>query len=312
MCALPAAEVTPELRETLLTQYCTHLLTAKDYARVARVLNSPLARNGGLTASMHWLRGLAAIESKDFAEGAEQMKQCLAKRGQRALSPINKNILGAGPHHCLASCLAVLKQPDAATRAFLAALEADPKSRIVRFDFARFLAESGQEVEALKWLHQLVTDNPSDATFWLFGGQVALSKPEFLEFACDWTGEAVKIFPAHATVIEQHATALLLGGRVDEAHPLWEQLGAGTNASHRAALLICRTVLSQPLPASARETGARVNQEFINWYRRLIGAKSERVVLSVNQRLDALRRVVPGAVQLIEKALAEAGAVVGT
>jgi hypothetical protein len=80
MSALPAEEVIPELRETLLTQFCTHLLTVKNYAEIARVQRSPLAKAGGLTASLHWLFGLACIESKNFVEGAEQMRQCLAKR----------------------------------------------------------------------------------------------------------------------------------------------------------------------------------------------------------------------------------------
>jgi hypothetical protein len=44
MSALPAEEVIPELRETLLTQFCTHLLTVKNYAEIARVQRSPLAK----------------------------------------------------------------------------------------------------------------------------------------------------------------------------------------------------------------------------------------------------------------------------
>jgi FkbM family methyltransferase len=307
LSALPPEEVVPELRETLLTQYCTHLLTAKNYAQIARVLGSPVVRRDGLSATLHWLVGLACLESKNFADGAEHMRRCLAKRDQPALSPINKNILKAGPHHCLALCLAALKQLDAANKAFGAALEADPKSRPVQFDYARFLAENGQEVEALKVLHQLVTADPSDPMLWQFGGKIALSQPPFLEVACDWTAEASKIFPAHHGIAEQRAQALLLSGQLEEALPRWKQFGSGANASHRAALLICEALLDQPLQPVPKELAGRVNQEFVSWYRRLLAMRAEKIVLALNQRVESLRPVVPAAMGMLEAALAEAG-----
>jgi tetratricopeptide (TPR) repeat protein len=312
LSALPREEVAPELRETLLTQFCTHLLSAKRPADVACVLNSPLAKSDGLTATLHWLFGLACIELNNHADGAEHMRRCLAKRDKPALSPVNRNILKAGPSHCLALCLAALKQPDAADRMFRQAIQADPKSKSVALDYARFLAGNTREVEALKQLHQLAMADPSDAAIWLFGGQVALTKPEFLELACDWTGEAAKIFPAHAGITEQQAQALLLSGRIDEACPRWRQLAAGPNPSHRAALLICEARLNLPLTPVPPELAPRVNQEFLSWYRRLLAANARNVIAVLNQRLDPLRPVVPGAVQLIEAAMAEAGGVPAT
>jgi tetratricopeptide (TPR) repeat protein len=309
MSALPAEEVVPELRETLLTQFCTHLLTVKNHAEIGRVQRSPLAKAGGLTASLHWLFGLACIESKNFVEGAEQMRQCLAKRDKPALSPVNKNILKAGPSHCLALCLSALKQTRAADKAFRAAVEADPKSSVVQFDYARFLAENCQEVEALKWVHQLSTADPSDAMIWQFGGHVALSKPDFLEFACDWTSEAVKFFPAHGGIAQQRAQALLLSGQPDGALALWKQFGAASNPSHRAALIICETLLNQPLQPVPAEMAGRVDQEFVTWYRRLLAANAGKVIHALNQRTELLRRVVPAAVQMLEAARAEANAV---
>jgi tetratricopeptide (TPR) repeat protein len=309
LSALPAAEVAPELRETLLTQSCTHLLSAKRPADVVRVLSSPLAKTEGLTATLHWLFGLACIELKNFANGAEHMRRCLAKRDKPALSPINRNILKAGPSHCLALCLAALKQPIAADKVFRDAVSADPKSKSVSFDYARFLAGNGREIDALKQLHQLTMADPSDATLWLFGGQVALSQPEFLDFACDWTGEAAKIFPAHASIAEQRAQALLLNGRIDEAFPLWRQLAAGPNLSHRAALLVCEARLNLPLSPVPPELAVRVSHEFVSWYRRLLAANAKKVVNVLNQRMDLLRPVVPGAVRTLEAAMAEASAV---
>jgi len=306
LSARPAEEVVPELRETLLTQFCTHLLTAKNYAEVVRVLRSLIARQGGLTATLHWLLGLAFLESRNYVDGAEQMRQCLAKRKNPALSPINKNILKAGPSHCLAVCLAALKQSEAANQAFRAALADDPDARPVQMDYARFLAENGHETEALKWVHQMIVREPSDARLWQFGGRVALSKPEFLEFACDWTGEAVKFFPAHLGIVEQRAEALLLHGRAQAAWPCWRQVSVTASASQRAALLICETVLGQPLSPVPEELAGRVNQEFVGWYRRLLAANASQIVQALNQRTDTLRRVIPAAAAILERALEEA------
>jgi len=171
------------------------------------------------------------------------------------------------------------------------------------------LAGNGREVDALKQLHELTMADPSDSTLWLFGGQVALSQPEFLEFACDWTGEAVKIFPAHVGIAEQHAQALLLSGRIDEALPLWRRLAAGPSPSHRAALLVCEARLNLPLSPVLPQLAGRLSQEFVSWYRRLLGSNAKKVVSVLNQRMDLLRPVVPAAVRILEAAMAEAGAV---
>src|SRR5215813_9623783 len=54
LSAKPAREVVPELRETLLTQYCTRLVAHKQFQKVVQILTSPLARaQEGLTASLH-------------------------------------------------------------------------------------------------------------------------------------------------------------------------------------------------------------------------------------------------------------------
>jgi hypothetical protein len=192
---------------------------------------------------------------------------------------------------------------------FQEALKIDSKSKSISLDYARFLAGNGNEVDALKQLHQLVTHDPSDATVWLFGGQVALSRSEFLEFACDWAGEAAKVFPAHVGIAEQRAQALLMSSRIDEALPIWRQLAASANPSHRAALLVCEARLNLPLQAVPPEMAARVSQEFVSWYRRLLRANAKKVITVLNQRMDLLRPVVPAAVRLVEAAMAEAGAV---
>ena len=306
MTARPKEQISPELREALLTQYGTHLLADKNYAEIARLYQSPLARAHGLTASMHWLLGLACIESKLYSEGADQMRQCLAKRGQRTLTFVNRNILKGGPQHCLALCLAAMKRNDEATRAFEAALKEDPSARTVRFDYARFLAALGQEVEALKWIHHLMADDPAETRVWCLGGGVALQKPELIEFALDWTSEAVKVHPQKGAILEQRATALLLAGHTEEARPIWQRLAETGSPSASAALLTCETVADRPPSASPAGARDKIDQEFLRWYRRLLQWNAADVVNGLNRRMEALRRIVPDTARMLEAALAEA------
>ena len=309
LSALPKDHVTPELRESLLTQYASHLMSAKRSAEGVRVLQSSLAKAGGLTASMHWLLGLAFIEQKQFVEGAAQMRECLTKRTQAALTPVNRNILKGGPSHCLALCLAALKQRAAADQAFQAALKEDPNARTVRFDFARFLVEGGHEVDALKWLYELATEDASDVRVWQFCGQVALSKPEYFEFASDWTSEAYKLHASHPAIIEQRAAVLMLSGEADAALTLWRELDSATNAANRAAMVVCEVLAGRAVTPVNRAMAPAVNQEFLNWYRRLLGVNAERLVVVLHQRMDRWRSAAPLAARMLEAAMSEAGAV---
>jgi predicted Zn-dependent protease len=221
---------------------------------------------------------------------------------------VDRNILRAGPSHCLALCLAALKQSKEADQAFRSALEADPRSRQVLFDYARFLADGGNGVESLKCLHQLITEEPSNPVYWLFGGQVALGRPEFTEFALDWKGEALQVFPAHLGLLDQHAQALLLNGKLQESLPLWRQLAGGNKPSPRAALLLGQVALDQPVSPVPEELAHRVNQEFLNWYRRLLAVNAVALIRRLNDRMETLRKVVPLATAAVEAAMAEAGA----
>lgn len=275
--SLPKDQVVPELRESLLTQLCTQLIGAKKFDEIVTLLDTPLAReHGGLPASLHFARGLALMELGRYREAVEDFRACLAKRDKPALTPINADIRKAGPHHCLAICLMNLRQHDAAGEAFQQALAADPQSRRVRLDFAVFLAERGLPVEALGQLHAIVTGDANDLMAWQLGGQLALSRAEFAEFARDWTGEAIKFFPRDAVVLAQRIEAQLMSGG--------------------------------ELPAVPAEIEAVASREFVQWYRRALTQNAVATVEAVNGRLDELARVLPGAGRILQTALTEAQA----
>ncbi len=196
---------------------------------------------------------------------------------------------------------------------FQAALKEDPTAGSVRFDFARFLASTGQEVEALKWVHQLMAEDPTDVRVWRLGGDVALQKPDFIEFALDWTGEAVKTQSRHGALLEQRATALLLADHAADAWPIWQRLTENSpspaSAPSWAARAICEAAAGGT--AAAPPTGvssAAIDSEFLAWYRRLLKWNASTTVGEINRRIEHWRAFAPKTAQMLESALAEADA----
>ncbi len=293
MSALPVGQVVPELRETLLTQLTTHLVKAGRFAEIVQLWQTPFAKSAGLTASQHFLLGLAHLELKQPADAAEQMRQCLEKRRRPALSPVNKEILKAGPNHCLALSLMALKQMPAAEQAFRAALGEEPQSRSVRFDFARFNVENNQPLEALKLLNQLVAEDPNELRVWHYGAQIALSRADYAEFARDWTGEAFKHHSQDSTIILQRAEALLLAQETDQALPLWVQAHSPKSARHLAALVLCECVTDGCQRTFPPADEQLISQEFQKWYLQLINSGANSLVYQLNESMDKIRVVLP-------------------
>jgi tetratricopeptide (TPR) repeat protein len=303
--ALPEAQVTPELREALLTQYTAQLSAAKDWAGVVRTLESPLAQRGRLSASLHFTRGLALMELERFDEAIGDFRRCLATRGEPTVTPARSDILKGGPHHCLALVLARTGDAQAAAQAFQEALAADPQSRPVSIDWAVFLAEHSQPVEALRVLHGLVGAHSQDPAVWILGGRIALSRPEFREFAQDWTGEALKYLPQEPWVVLQRAEALLLAQDVDGALALWQRLSAPMPPRAWAGRILCECLRGLPstVPPNAEPA---VSQELLGWYRRFLDWEAGDLVRAVNDHVPRLQQLLPTATRVLEQALLEA------
>ena len=303
---MPSGSVVPELRESLLTQLTTHLLSAGRFNEIVTTLQSPLATQSGLTASLHFVLGLALLELKQHQSGADHFNQCLSKRNERGLTPINPEIRRAGPNHCLAMCLIALKQPVAAEQALRAALVDEPGAMAVRFDLARVWAARGRAVDALTLLHEMISENANDARTWLLGGEIALSQPELLEFATDWTGEAVKHFPRERAMAWQRAEALLLSGKIEQARPLFRLHRDAGNLRALAALALIELIADAAEPCFSLVDQAAVGREFVQWYRRLLAFGAGPVIEQINVRLPQLRGILPSAATALEAALADA------
>ena len=306
MSAQPASLLVPETREMLLSQLSTQLMAQKRFDELVQVLTSPLAKAGGLTASLHFSLGLAHLERKEFAEAAAALRHCLEQRAKPSLSPINLEIRKAGPAHCLALCLERLGQSEPAAQAFRQALQDDPQSRPARLDFARFLAAHNQPVEALNLLFALAGEQPQDTAVWRFGAQLALSRPEFLEVALDWTAQAQLHAPNDSAILQQRAEVLTLSGQCEAALALWRQLPAEQNPALAAPRVLCETIREENRFAPTPESEPLIAREFLKWYRRLVHYGQRPTIEALNARLDRLERILPSAARPLAAVVAEA------
>ncbi len=307
MSEMPSGSVAPELREVLLTQFTSQLYKIREHGEVVQILTSPLAKASGLTASLHLALGLSQFELRNYHEAAEQMRQCLAQRNQPALSPINTDILTSMPNHCFALALAKINDAVGAEKAFEAALKENGLTESVKADYAKFLAVTNRPVEALQKMHELVATNCTNSALWRIGGEIALSRPELLDFAGKWTGEAMRYVANDPAVAAQRAETLMLSGDIVAASDLWEKIYNGRQEPRSlAALILCETIESQTThaPEEGQEETA-TSREFIGWYQRLITMRSKAALGRLNEQMDKLSRALPTAAKKIEAALAE-------
>jgi tetratricopeptide (TPR) repeat protein len=302
-------ENAPELREALLTQFTCHLYKCHAYDEVVSVLTSPLAKRAGLTSSLHFALGLAYFGQGQHQPAAEQMRQCIAKRSQHSLTPINTDILTAATHHCLAMSLARLGDYAAAESAFQAGLHEKGREEELRLEYAQFLLGQNRAVDALHRLHEFVSERPQFRGAWRLGAQIALARQEFLEVAGDWTTEAVIRFPEDCEIAAQRAEALLLNRQPAQAREIWRLLwNRQREPRAAAALVLCEILEGRPesgIDISERELG-ETGRAFIGWYQRFLGVQAQWIISRINEQIEMLRTRLPGAADLLETALEEA------
>ncbi|MBM3836639.1 MAG: glycosyltransferase [Verrucomicrobia bacterium] len=306
MAPHPAGSILPEVRERLLTIYGVHALKAELFGEVLDVMTSRLAGDAGPTASMHFLAAVALMRMKRAAEAIPHLEACLAKRDAPTLTPPCHQVFKAGPHHLLAQCCAVIGENERAEAHFKQALVIEPETPGVLHDYAHFLHRTDRSLEALQTLHGIMAKGINDEHLWHLGSFISASKPEFAEFSVDWTEEALKHFPQHAGIRALRGEALLKGGRFSEALPFFQNSAHAQEPSARAAVLICQFAEGQTPSLAPSENEAQLSVEFVNWYRRLLAARSLEGLKKINSQIAALRKVLPRAAAMLDQALQEA------
>lgn len=293
-----------EIRESLLTQYCSCLVRQNQFEEIISVLRSPVARAMELTASMHYLLGLSFMQLKRAEDAITEWRACLVKREQKTFTIILPEINSVAPWHCLAKCLLATGQFDEAEQVLSQATQLFPEAVAPGLDYARLLHQRKKTVEALQWLHKMIQVQAREPQIWELGSTIALSDPALIEFAGDWTEEALNHCPNQPGIMTQRAEALLLTQKPLEALQLWSQTGCRSSASHQAAWCLCALVTGQSLQDYAKEWSGQekaVGQEFFQWYRRLVAFGAGQVVRDIHGRLGELEKVLPAVAEVLRK-----------
>ena len=307
MLQQPYAQTPPELREVLLTQYASHLLTLQLCQEVISLFHERAVAPKARTASQHFIMGLAHSALKNWEPCVTHLQQCLNLRNQPALTPIHQDIRSATPAHCLAHALRKLGRKAEAKTAFEQALQDDPLNESARVEFAAFHAEEGQIVPALTLLNAGIQQNPKQAKVWEAGGALSLRQRDTLEFALDWSSEALKHLPDHPTLQRQRAETLLLNGHVHEALPLWSEVSRSNDAASSCGLILCRLFAGESQSALPPDREVAVSQDLIRRYRQSVEMGLDGWVNALHQRVDTLRQTLPSAARLIDQVVAESG-----
>jgi len=300
--------ISPELRESLLTQWCTRLLGVGKPDEVLVVLQSRLAGTRPLTSSLHYVRGLACLELQRWEEAVKAFQHSLADRSRLGLTPAFPEIHGPELPRALALSLKCLRRHEEAERVLRTAISEHPADAHLVVSLAQVLADQDRAVQAFELLHPALARFSANPVVWATGGRIALSRPEYLEFACDWTGEAVKHCPGVPELAALRGEALLLSGDPAGALGWWLKAEAKARPECRAARIICELSLD-PLELGEHRlngSGEAVAREFLRWYQRLAEFHCQEPLLKVNQRLAQLRGVLPQAAEALEAAMSEA------
>jgi glycosyltransferase involved in cell wall biosynthesis/tetratricopeptide (TPR) repeat protein len=299
--------ILPEVRERLLTIFGVHLLRADRFEEVVQVMTSRLANDCGPTASLHFLAAAGLMKLDRPAEAIPHLQACLAKRGQPTLTPPCKQVFRGGPRHLLAECFCKTKQVAEAEEAFKEGLKEDPDSVGLLRDYAYFLHKSERSLEAMQVLHQFLGSGVDDEHIWHLGCLISNSRPEFAEFASDWTAEAIKFHPEHPGIVRARGEALLKAGELRESVPFFKKAPHREEPDALAAVVLAELGAGDPVSGVGSANEADVSREFIAWYRRLLATKAQKAVRAINGKLEILAGVLPTASRMLKQALEEAG-----
>ncbi len=306
LSALSPATILPEFREAFLSRYASQLSAARDWTAIVELCNSPLGRCAPLTATLHFLRGNAYAQLEQLAAAAADHRQCVARRHQPVHFPQAPEVFTALPYQAWALALLQQKRFAEADQVIAEGLQRHPEYQTLQCLRAKSSWQQDQPLPALETLHQVITQNATLRDAWLLGGQIALSHPEFHEFALDWTGEAVKHLPEDGDVLALRAEALLFSGATTDALPVWRQAtGTPEHPERLAALILCELCEDQLGQHHLNGNATAVNGAFLRWYQRLAQASVREPLLRIHRRLDRLRSVLPSAARALQAAMSE-------
>jgi glycosyltransferase involved in cell wall biosynthesis len=194
-------KITPDVRETLLTQYSAYLVVENRFAEVIKVLTGPLANNGVLTASQLMVRARAYIHLRQPDKALIDAEMAHSYRGNETLFPsaINPNSLAL--EAMMAEVFFINQRYPEAIEYFELALKSpNPELRTV-LAYSECLDRIGKIGEALGYLYDLIKKSNIPA-IWIHGATMLLRHAGLRSVALEWIVEASRCHPENRKIEE--------------------------------------------------------------------------------------------------------------
>ena len=300
-----SADVEAETRERLLVGLAASLLAQQRFQDVVAILEPEVGRFA--SASMRYLLGAALFNQKEWGRAASEFRVCLESRHRPGAVGAITEVFCPGPCLGLGQALSHLGRFDEATAAFEQAVVDDALSEDGRIELALMLNRKGEVIPALTRLNEVISLRADHHRAWELGASIALERPETLEFALEWIGEALKHVPDNLTVLHHQAEGLFLAGQSAQARKVWSLLARPDRPRATAGKLLMQLMANEIPEALPPAVENAVGQEFLRFYRKAVMFGRGAIVQAIHAHIRVLTQLLPSAARPIEKILTEVG-----
>ena len=193
-------KMTPEVRETLLTQYSAYLIVENRFTEVIEVLTGALAKIGPLTASHLMVRARAYIHLKQPIKALNDAELAHSYRMNGTLFPSAINPQSLALEAMMAEVFFINQRYPEALDYFSVALKAyQPELRTI-LAYSECLDRSGKTGEALEYLHDIIINRSNIPAIWIHGASLLLRHEGLKTVAAEWIAEAKVYHPENMQV----------------------------------------------------------------------------------------------------------------
>ena len=195
-------KITPEVRETLLTQYSAYLIVERRFTEVIQVLTGVLAKSGPLTASHLMVRARAYIHLKQPIEALNDAELAHSYRMNGTLFPSAINPQSLALEAMMAEVFFINQRYPEALEYFETALKSDsPELRTV-LAYSECLNKTGRIGEALQYLHNIAINKNNIPAIWIHGATMLMRHAELKTVTLQWIAEAEHYHPQNSQLQE--------------------------------------------------------------------------------------------------------------
>jgi len=188
-------KITPEVRETLLTQYSAYLLKDQRYQEVVQVLSGRLATVAELSASQLMVRARALISLKSYPAAFNDVKIAFKSRNSPTLFPSAVNASSLALEAIAGEVYYLNGHFHESIQFFEKALTSPRVELRTMLAYAECLDRIGETQKSLKFLLTQVETKKCIPEIWAHGAKILARHESLTETFNEWIAEAVKRYP---------------------------------------------------------------------------------------------------------------------